>query len=218
MAHLFAHQRTRARTRYDSGRRSEHLVERRRRRGDEEDARAWRRRARAAAARGRSNMPMIAVKTIIETTFLPRRAIDSCATVSRGPLTGNACAEVPATPARGSCSFATRNMKDAARAGRPNCAVITRETLHMNRFWSQAPVTEIAQRINDLSALLLVVIPVIMAIVFGIMIWSIGAHRRSVGHAAATFLRATGSSRPCGPSCPSSSWCTRFPRPASCTR
>ncbi len=57
----------------------------------------------------------------------------------------------------------------------------------MNRFWFQAPVTEIAQRINDLSAMLLVVILAIMAIVFAIMIWSIARHRRSVGHAAATF-------------------------------
>ena len=57
----------------------------------------------------------------------------------------------------------------------------------MNRFWFQAPVTEIAQRVNDLSSLLLVVIIAIMAIVFSIMIWSIVRHRRSVGHAAATF-------------------------------
>jgi cytochrome c oxidase subunit 2 len=57
----------------------------------------------------------------------------------------------------------------------------------MSRFWLQTPQTEVAHRISDLNTLLVCVIVAIMVIVFGIMIWSIVRHRRSVGHVAATF-------------------------------
>jgi cytochrome c oxidase subunit 2 len=57
----------------------------------------------------------------------------------------------------------------------------------MSRFWLQTPQTEIAHRISDLSVTLLCIICAIMLIVFGIMVWSIVRHRRSVGHAAASF-------------------------------
>ena len=57
----------------------------------------------------------------------------------------------------------------------------------MSRFWLQTPQTEIAHRISDLNMLLVGIVIAIMAIVFGIMIWSIARHRRSAGNAPATF-------------------------------
>jgi cytochrome c oxidase subunit 2 len=57
----------------------------------------------------------------------------------------------------------------------------------MGRFWLQTPQTVIAHRISDLNVTLVIVICAIMLIVFGIMVWSLVRHRRSVGHAAATF-------------------------------
>jgi cytochrome c oxidase subunit 2 len=51
----------------------------------------------------------------------------------------------------------------------------------------QAPVTKIAEDIYSLHNLMLGICLTIFVIVFGVMFYSIIAHRKSVGHKAATF-------------------------------
>jgi cytochrome c oxidase subunit 2 len=55
----------------------------------------------------------------------------------------------------------------------------------------QTPVTEIAQRQNDLHNYILLVCVIIFVGVFGVMFYSIFKHRRSVGHQAAQFHENT---------------------------
>jgi cytochrome c oxidase subunit 2 len=55
----------------------------------------------------------------------------------------------------------------------------------------QAPVTEIAQRQNDLHNYILLVCAIIFVGVFGVMFYSIFKHRKSVGHQAAQFHENT---------------------------
>jgi cytochrome c oxidase subunit 2 len=55
----------------------------------------------------------------------------------------------------------------------------------------QAPVTRIAGEIYDLHMLMMYIILVIFCIVFGVMFYSIYAHRKSVGHKAAQFHENT---------------------------
>ncbi len=55
----------------------------------------------------------------------------------------------------------------------------------------QPPVTRIASDIYDLHMLMMYVILVIFCIVFGVMFYSIYAHRKSVGHKAAQFHENT---------------------------
>ena len=50
-----------------------------------------------------------------------------------------------------------------------------------------APVTEIARQIYDLHMLIVYVCLGILVVVFGVMFYSIYAHRKSVGHQAAQF-------------------------------
>jgi len=55
----------------------------------------------------------------------------------------------------------------------------------------QSPVTRIASEIYDLHMLMMYVILVIFCIVFGVMFYSIYAHRKSVGHKAEQFHENT---------------------------
>ena len=55
----------------------------------------------------------------------------------------------------------------------------------------QSPVTRIASEIYDLHMLMMYVILVIFCVVFGVMFYSIYAHRKSVGHKAAQFHENT---------------------------
>ncbi len=55
----------------------------------------------------------------------------------------------------------------------------------------QPPVTRIASDIYDLHMLMMYVILVIFCLVFGVMFYSIYAHRKSVGHKAAQFHENT---------------------------
>ncbi|GGX37495.1 hypothetical protein GCM10010946_14260 [Undibacterium squillarum] len=55
----------------------------------------------------------------------------------------------------------------------------------------QAPVTKIAEDIYSLHNLMLGICLTIFVIVFGVMFYSIIAHRKSVGHKAATFHEST---------------------------
>ena len=55
----------------------------------------------------------------------------------------------------------------------------------------QTPVTRIAGEIYDLHMLMMYVILVIFVVVFGVMFYSIYAHRKSVGHKAAQFHENT---------------------------
>src|SRR5512141_2230943 len=55
----------------------------------------------------------------------------------------------------------------------------------------QAPVTRIASEIYDLHMLMMYIILVIFCLVFGVMFYSIYAHRKSVGHKAAQFHENT---------------------------
>ena len=55
----------------------------------------------------------------------------------------------------------------------------------------QTPVTRIASEIYDLHMLMMYVILVIFCVVFGVMFYSIYAHRKSVGHQAAQFHENT---------------------------
>jgi cytochrome c oxidase subunit II len=55
----------------------------------------------------------------------------------------------------------------------------------------QPPVTRIASEIYDLHMLMMYVILVIFCVVFGVMFYSIYAHRKSVGHKAAQFHENT---------------------------
>ncbi|MEK7437839.1 MAG: cytochrome c oxidase subunit II, partial [Pseudomonadota bacterium] len=55
----------------------------------------------------------------------------------------------------------------------------------------QPPVTRIASEIYDLHMLMMYVILVIFCVVFGVMFYSIYAHRKSVGHKAEQFHENT---------------------------
>jgi len=55
----------------------------------------------------------------------------------------------------------------------------------------QTPVTRIAEEIYDLHMLMMYIIAVIFCIVFGVMFYSIFAHRKSVGHKASQFHENT---------------------------
>jgi cytochrome c oxidase subunit II len=59
------------------------------------------------------------------------------------------------------------------------------------RYNLQAPVTDIARRINWLHWAMLVICSVIFVAVFGVMFYSIYAHRKSKGHVAANFHEST---------------------------
>ena len=58
-------------------------------------------------------------------------------------------------------------------------------------FWFQDPVTEVAQRQIDLHNYILLVCVLIFVGVFGVMLYSIFKHRRSLGHQAAQFHENT---------------------------
>ncbi len=55
----------------------------------------------------------------------------------------------------------------------------------------QAPGTKIAQEVSDLHLLMMAIILVIFVAVFGVMFYSIYAHRKSVGHKASQFHENT---------------------------
>ncbi|MCB1906256.1 MAG: cytochrome c oxidase subunit II [Rhodocyclaceae bacterium] len=55
----------------------------------------------------------------------------------------------------------------------------------------QAPVTEIAEQIYDMHTLMLLICLVIFIAVFGVMFWSVYAHRKSRGAVAANFHENT---------------------------
>ena len=55
----------------------------------------------------------------------------------------------------------------------------------------QTPGTKVAQDVSDLHLLMMAIILVIFVAVFGVMFYSIYAHRKSVGHKAAQFLENT---------------------------
>jgi cytochrome c oxidase subunit 2 len=55
----------------------------------------------------------------------------------------------------------------------------------------QTPVTRIAEDIYDLHMLMMYIVAVIFCIVFGVMFYSIYAHRKSVGHKAVQFHENT---------------------------
>ena len=55
----------------------------------------------------------------------------------------------------------------------------------------QAPVTRVASEIYDLHMLMMYIILVIFCVVFGVMFYSIYAHRKSVGHKAEQFHENT---------------------------
>jgi cytochrome c oxidase subunit II len=55
----------------------------------------------------------------------------------------------------------------------------------------QTPVTRIAEDIYDLHMLMMYIVAVIFCIVFGVMFYSIYAHRKSVGHKAQQFHENT---------------------------
>jgi cytochrome c oxidase subunit II len=57
----------------------------------------------------------------------------------------------------------------------------------MSRFWFQPPQTAVAQRISDLHVTLLWIVAAIVVIVFGLMIYSLWRHRKSVGAVPAQF-------------------------------
>ena len=59
------------------------------------------------------------------------------------------------------------------------------------QFNFQPPVTRIASEIYDLHMLMMYVILVIFCVVFGVMFYSIYAHRKSVGHKAEQFHENT---------------------------
>jgi cytochrome c oxidase subunit 2 len=59
-------------------------------------------------------------------------------------------------------------------------------------LWNfQTPATKIAQGVSDLHLLMMAIILVIFVAVFGVMFYSIYAHRKSVGHKAAQFHENT---------------------------
>jgi len=59
-------------------------------------------------------------------------------------------------------------------------------------LWNfQTPATKVAQGVSDLHLLMMAIILVIFVAVFGVMFYSIYAHRRSVGHKAAQFHENT---------------------------
>jgi len=59
-------------------------------------------------------------------------------------------------------------------------------------IWNlKEPVTEIARQIYDLHTLLLIICLVIFVAVFGVMFYSIFAHRKSKGHKPASFHEST---------------------------
>jgi cytochrome c oxidase subunit 2 len=55
----------------------------------------------------------------------------------------------------------------------------------------QTPGTKVAQGVSDLHLLMMAIIAVIFVAVFGVMFYSIYAHRKSVGHKAAQFHENT---------------------------
>jgi cytochrome c oxidase subunit 2 len=57
----------------------------------------------------------------------------------------------------------------------------------MSRFWFQPPQTEVAHRISDLHVMLIWIVATVVVIVFGLMIYSLWRHRRSVGAVPAQF-------------------------------
>jgi cytochrome c oxidase subunit 2 len=59
------------------------------------------------------------------------------------------------------------------------------------RWNFQTPATKVAQGVSDLHLLMMAIILVIFVAVFGVMFYSIYAHRRSVGHKAAQFHENT---------------------------
>ena len=59
------------------------------------------------------------------------------------------------------------------------------------RWNFQTPATKIAQGVSDLHLLMMAIILVIFVAVFGVMFYSISAHRKSVGHKAAQFHENT---------------------------
>ncbi|MFO1362917.1 MAG: cytochrome c oxidase subunit II [Burkholderiales bacterium] len=59
------------------------------------------------------------------------------------------------------------------------------------RWNFQTPATKIAQGVSDLHLLMMAIILVIFVAVFGVMFYSIYAHRKSVGHKAAQFHENT---------------------------
>ena len=61
-----------------------------------------------------------------------------------------------------------------------------------DREWNlQPPVTPIAQEIFELHAIIFWICVVIFIVVFGVMFYSIYAHRKSKGHVAAQFHENT---------------------------
>ena len=61
----------------------------------------------------------------------------------------------------------------------------------VRQFNLAAPVTTIASQIYDLHMVMLAICAVIFCAVFGVMFYSVYAHRKSKGHKAATFHEST---------------------------
>ncbi len=71
-------------------------------------------------------------------------------------------------------------------------AAHAQEAAQKELIWNlKEPVTEIARQIYDLHTLLLVICLVIFVAVFGVMFYSIFAHRKSKGHKPASFHEST---------------------------
>ena len=61
----------------------------------------------------------------------------------------------------------------------------------VNEINFQPPVTKIAEELYDLHTMMLILCTVIFVGVFGVMFYSIFAHRKSKGHKAANFHEST---------------------------
>ncbi len=70
-------------------------------------------------------------------------------------------------------------------------AILPTAALADKRLNLQAPVTTIAEQIYDMHTLMLIICAVIFVAVFGVMFYSVYAHRKSKGHVAAQFHENT---------------------------
>ncbi|NEX64309.1 cytochrome c oxidase subunit II [Noviherbaspirillum galbum] len=77
-------------------------------------------------------------------------------------------------------------------AGMPSWAVVDSQGgPAVRQMTFQPPVTRIAEEINSLHNLMLIICLVIFVAVFGVMFYSIIKHRKSAGHKPATFHEST---------------------------
>ena len=82
-------------------------------------------------------------------------------------------------------------MSSVARTGLAILAAASASRDGGEQCQSQQPVTQIATEIYDMHTLMLVICLVIFIAVFGVMFWSMFAHRKSKGAVAAHFHENT---------------------------